>query len=697
MGRRFGFKFKSIRMRTMVTILPCVLIAMAILVVMSYQSSKTIINEEIDKVMTNELEVSIASISIDLVAHRQVPITLARTVESIGNELTEEEYVELLTNFIKSNDGTLGTGVWYEPNRYQPNRTYFGPYVYRDGDTIIFTSEYEDPSYDFHNEEWYLQGKSIQDGDAAVWSDPYFDDAGDEVLTFISTTAPFFDRHGNFMGVATGDIELTTLLETISEITIGETGWAFMLGRDGTYIASRESEKIMNVNIKSDENESLQQLGEKMLAEGMGTSRFTNEDGWNRVYYKTVPETGWTMAMVIPEKELYAPLNELLIKLLIITAMATGIVILVIFMFSRYFSAKVKSVTTLSQNMSEGDFTHRLDEDSVDEFGQMARNFNSMTSKLNDIFRHTLNNTESVAVSAKELKEGAEQTTKAAEQISDATHELTDGIEIQSNVTKKAETVIHDITNRINHISSNVEVMTDSSVSASHIANQGEAVVKDTILQMNTIQEKVNTSADVVNTLGNKSKEIGQIVSYITEISGQTNLLALNAAIEAARAGEHGKGFAVVADEVRKLAEQSSSAAEKISALITEIQLEIDHSIQVMDEGTGAVKEGLDLVNNAGQSFNQITEAIKDVSSYTKEVNASIQQMLEQSRSMNESIESIVNVTKDSGDNIYNVVASVEEQIASMEQIASTGDELYNMAEKLKLSISELKITKDNN
>ena len=196
--------------------------------------------------------------------------------------------------------------------------------------------------------------------------------------------------------------------------------------------------------------------------------------------------------------------------------------------------------------------------------------------------------------------------------------------------------IAEEIFTGMEQITNNVQTVTNTSLEAFKRAEKGNDVVYSAIDHMNNISNKVATSSQVVSVLGDKSKEIGSILSLISSIAQQTNLLALNAAIEAARAGEQGKGFAVVADEVRKLAEQSASAAGNISLLINEIQKEIVNAVTAMDNGTIAVNDGIKMVNQAGKAFgeiladiNYISTQMQDVSAVTEEISAGTHNMLD--------------------------------------------------------------------
>ena len=206
------------------------------------------------------------------------------------------------------------------------------------------------------------------------------------------------------------------------------------------------------------------------------------------------------------------------------------------------------------------------------------------------------------------------------------------------------------------------------------------------------IEDSVTNSAQVVTKLGERSKEIGQIVDTISGIAAQTNLLALNAAIEAARAGEQGRGFAVVADEVRKLAEQSQDAAKQISELISEIQGETDKAVRAMAEGTEEVKIGATVVNTAGATFEEIAQVVTDVAEQVREISAVMQELAGSSQQIVLSVREINKLCQDSSGEAQSVSAATEEQTASMEEIASASQSLSRLAQDLQTEISKFRI-----
>ena len=242
--------------------------------------------------------------------------------------------------------------------------------------------------------------------------------------------------------------------------------------------------------------------------------------------------------------------------------------------------------------------------------------------------------------------------------------------------------------NTIEHANHSVE----NSRQATEQAGAGSIAVEKAVEQMAHIEKTVNNSAAVVGKLGERSKEIGQIVDAISGIAGQTNLLALNAAIEAARAGEQGRGFAVVAEEVRKLAEQSQEAAKQIAGLIKEIQGDTEQAVLAMDQGTRDVKVGTQVVDDAGQTFTQIRQLVEDMSEQGQAIFNSIQEIEAGNQMIVSSVKDIDEISKQAVEETQTVSAATEEQSASMQEIASSSQSLAHMAQELQAAVNQFKI-----
>ena len=326
-----------------------------------------------------------------------------------------------------------------------------------------------------------------------------------------------------------------------------------------------------------------------------------------------------------------------------------------------------------------------------------------------------------VAQGTNQQSEATARTAKAMEQMSRAITGVAQGAQEQSKAASSTSQLTNQISEAVRQVAGNADAVTRDSGNAAKAAREGSKTVEATIEGMRNIKSKVGLSAQKVQEMGQRSDQIGMIVETIDDIASQTNLLALNAAIEAARAGEHGKGFAVVADEVRKLAERSSSATKEINGLIRGIQKTVAEAVQAMSEGAAEVESGVVLANEAGQSLNNILDAAEavftqadqaakaavrmnmladqmvaaadTVSSIIEENTASTEQMSANSAEVVQAIENIAAVSEENSASAEEVSASTEEMSAQVEEVTASALSLSETAQELRILVSKFKLS----
>ena len=384
--------------------------------------------------------------------------------------------------------------------------------------------------------------------------------------------------------------------------------------------------------------------------------------------------------------------NQAVLFATVTGAVALAIGVLLSVLLSRAVRRPLKILADGAALYSQGDMTRTILVSSRDEIGEVGTAMNRMQDHLKSLVLNIRQKSELLAQAAGQLGANADQSADSANSVAEAISEVAAGADnqnrtiekVMSNVTKNAEDV--------RRMGQQAAGAAESSKAVAHKAEDGEIAAERAVNQMDQIEETVERSATVVAKLGTMSQEIGHIVETISDIAGQTNLLALNAAIEAARAGESGRGFSVVAEEVRKLAEQSDQAAQQIATLIGGIQAETENAVAVMATGTREVRTGAEVVRTAGRSFQEINELVAAVSDQVRGISESFGSLAEGNTQILQAMHDLKFIGESASQQTQNVSAATQEQSAAMQEIASAGHELTRYAEELQQAVNQFKV-----
>ncbi|MBF1695490.1 MAG: methyl-accepting chemotaxis protein [Selenomonas sp.] len=377
-----------------------------------------------------------------------------------------------------------------------------------------------------------------------------------------------------------------------------------------------------------------------------------------------------------------------LVALIIVVVLSVITLVLLL----RSIKNSVDTILEGARHIAAGDLRSKIMLDGDDEFAHIAHQFNTMVESMQKMIRKIKATATDVAGSSEELTANANQSAQVTQNVAQSITEVAEAAEKQMSIVTKSSETIDDFQRGLEEVITNQRHAREQTQATAQKATEGNAFVQSTVEQMNSIAQTVQQTGEIVGKLGERSKEIGNIVEIISNISGQTNLLALNAAIEAARAGEHGRGFAVVAEEVRKLAEESQNASQKISELIQRIQEETNQAVASMEEGRREAEKGKENVTATGESFSEILTMIGDVKKASLAVSERVLQLRENMGSIVDGMGEVDTSAKGIGSESQNVSAATEEQAAGMEEIASSSRSLANMANDLQTETDKFKV-----
>jgi methyl-accepting chemotaxis protein len=380
------------------------------------------------------------------------------------------------------------------------------------------------------------------------------------------------------------------------------------------------------------------------------------------------------------------------------TTLIIGVIALIVglgvsFIVSFLISRPVNMVSNTLNQLAHGNLTvPEVKVKNKDEIGELARSLNELLHNQKQLIGKVYESAIQVAASSEELLANNEQNARASEQIAHSVQQTAAGSEKQLVHFEEVSSSVQDMVAGIHQIAESSESMQHSTDKATLLTSDGTMSVKAVVSHMSDINDSFEQTSKIVSLLGSRSQEINGIASLITDIAEQTNLLALNAAIEAARAGEHGKGFAVVADEVRKLAVQSKNSADKIAEMIRFVQDETNQAIEAVKSGNELVEKGLSASKEANEAFSNISCSINDVSTKVQEVSAAVEELTAQSHTIVQTIGNVKEIAEQGVFASQESSAATQEQVATMEEVTASAHGLTQLADELQAAVSQFKL-----
>lgn len=467
-------------------------------------------------------------------------------------------------------------------------------------------------------------------------------------------------------------------------------------------VNTQEISNILLPNLKTAKQKDISEQFKKRMAD---ITSFTNESLQTENLAEIKRQSQRTKGIVNDVIELKRDVNaeyilmqnDLQNKLTTIVTISIVLAILILvtsiastLFFTNLIVLPIRNITKNAKEIANGNLSVQLVKvNTRDEVAELQQAFEQMTTNLKDIITHVSNSSNQVAASAEELMASADETMKGTTLITSSIQRVSDGAEQQTRMSNSSAIFATEVLNDVTNIAEQANNALQLSISTNEKIQVGSSYVDGSVTHMNLINATVEQTDKSLIMLNNRTKEIVHVLELVTTISEQTNLLALNAAIEAARAGEAGKGFAVVADEVKKLSEQTRESMSDITRIATEIENDTSDTVTSINDVKERVKAGIEISHNTRQIFNEILRVeeqvkvqVNEITSISEEITSKVESVSKQSEKMSE-------VSKMTADSSKSVASASEEQLASMEEVTSAAASLADLAEDLQKKVAK--------
>ncbi|WP_324710521.1 methyl-accepting chemotaxis protein [Pseudomonas citronellolis] len=527
--------------------------------------------------------------------------------------------------------------------------TYLGQ---ADGSFTMRPDDKMPDGYDPRTRPWY---KDALAAGGTTLTEPYVDAATGQLIITIATPA---QAAGKTVGVVGGDLNLQAIVQIINSLDFSGMGYAFLVSGDGKVLVAPDKQQVMK-NLSEIYPQNTPRIGS-----GFSESEL---NGSTRILafapVKGLPSVNWYIGLSIDKDKAYAMLSTFRTSAVIAALVAIVAILLLLGMLIRVLMQPLTAMGRAMQDIAqgEGDLTKRLTVHSRDEFGALAEAFNRFVERIHESIRE-------VAGTARQLHD-------VSQLVVNASNSSMANSDEQANRTNSVAAAINELGAAAQEIARNAADASHHASDASHQAGDGRQVVEQTIAAMNQLSEKISYASTHIESLNSRTVNIGQILEVIKGISEQTNLLALNAAIEAARAGEAGRGFAVVADEVRNLAHRAQEAAQQIQGMIEELQVGAREAVTTMGESQRYSLESVEIANRAGQRLASVTGRISEIDAMNQSVATATEEQTAVVDSLNMDITEINTLNQEGVENLkatLRACADLETQAGRLRQLVDS-------------------------
>lgn len=656
--KRGNFLNRTLQRQILIPFLILITISVIIISITSYTISK-------DSLISEKVE----AIEVQMEGLNNVFDTFFINKENILHRLSENDLI-----------------VNYEEDDYDELVNYLGATVnnddeiinlYRvddtDGSTVIYP-EADLEGRDGSEREWYIASKEAEDGEI-VWSEPYLDEATNQMVV---TASQAFYKNGKLAGAHGADILVDSLIDMTKTNEDDDTTYRMIVSQNDNYILHPDESMIGASLTDESYYDDIQSTGNK------GTIGFKQGNDNIFLGYTTNETTDWMISEAAYESDYIEIANSIIKPILITLGIVIILAVIVSVILTRRITTPIQRLQEVIREIEKGNLLASANVNSVNEIGHLAQGFNHMIEQMRTTLSKVKNISFNVAEASQTLVANAEENTAASNEVAITIEEIARGATDEAEMMEQNALATEQLSTLISEIESHNNEVFAAASEMNNVSKTGA----DTVQLLHTQSEETGKiTSEVVHaiqSLDEKSANIGDIVTQIADIANQTNLLALNAAIEAARAGEHGRGFAIVAEEVRMLAEQSENSLGDISTLIEEIQTETGNSVALIQEVNGVIQSQTSSVDETSEAFSSIQETIEKTNDLINNVMTAMEAVVNQEEIISINTENIAAISEETAAGTEEVSASVEQQTASMEQLNHLAGELEAYSQEMQ-------------